>query len=54
MLHTTPENLNHYLEAWTLSSPQLLTETVTSHVYIVTDAGTRVILKLLKPYAEEE
>ena len=39
-------SLNHYLQAWNLSDPQPLTETPTSHLYIVTRAGERVVLKL--------
>jgi streptomycin 6-kinase len=48
------ENLNHYLDLWELSDPQLLAETVTSQVYTVTSNRTRVILKLLKEYGSEE
>ena len=28
--------LNHYLAAWELSNPHLLTQTMTSHIYTVT------------------
>lgn len=48
------EKLTSYLHRWNLSDPQLLTETVTSHIYTVTYEGQRVVLKLLKPYGWEE
>ncbi len=32
--------LNHYLAAWELSNPQLLTQTMTSHIYTVTHGRT--------------
>ena len=47
-------SLNHYLQAWNLSDPQPLTETPTSHLYTVTRAGERVVLKLQTDYAWEE
>lgn len=46
--------LNHYLTAWNLSNPQLLTQTVTSHIYTVTHNVETVILKLLSPIETEE
>jgi streptomycin 6-kinase len=39
--------LNHYLAAWNLANPQLLTQTATSHIYTVTNNAETVILKLL-------
>ncbi len=41
--------MQRYLDWWGLSAPQLLAETGTSQVYIVTSEGARVVLKLLKP-----
>lgn len=46
--------LNYYLTAWNLSNPQLLTQTVTSHIYTVTHEAETVILKLLSPSETEE
>jgi streptomycin 6-kinase len=46
--------LNSYLVAWNLSNPQLLTETITSHIYTVTHDTQTVILKLLSPSETEE
>ncbi len=43
------KNLNYYLTAWNLSNPQLLTQTVTSHIYTVRHDTEIVILKLLSP-----
>jgi streptomycin 6-kinase len=43
------EKLNHYLAAWNLADPQLLTQTATSHIYTVKQAAETVILKLLSP-----
>jgi streptomycin 6-kinase len=40
--------------AWSLSDPQLLAETPTSHVYTVARGGETVVLKLLTPYGWEE
>jgi streptomycin 6-kinase len=48
------DRLAHYLAAWRLTAPQLLTETVTSRIYTVTHAGETVILKLLAPGETEE
>lgn len=39
--------LSYYLSAWNLANPQLLSQTLTSHIYMVTHAGETVILKLL-------
>jgi streptomycin 6-kinase len=47
-------NLKYHLEAWNLSDPQSLAETVTSHLYTVTFAGETAVLKLLTPNGEEE
>src|SRR5258708_31962391 len=49
------DNLDAYLKAWSLSDPQPLAETATSHVYAVTspDWG-RVVLKLLTPIGIED
>jgi streptomycin 6-kinase len=47
-------SLNHYLDVWDLSDPQLLATTATSHVYTVTSEGTRVVLKLLTEVGAEE
>src|SRR5215216_331136 len=46
--------LNHYLAAWDLSDPQLLTQTATSHIYTVTHDTKIVVLKLLSPSETEE
>ncbi len=46
--------LTHYLDAWHLSNPQFLTQTVTSHIYTVTHEGDTVILKLLALSETEE
>ena len=48
------ENLNYYLQAWNLSDPQPLTETVTSHLYTVQFEGTTTVLKLLTDCGWEE
>ena len=45
-MHATNE-LNYYLAAWQLSDPQLLTQTLTSHIYTVSHRNETVILKLL-------
>jgi streptomycin 6-kinase len=39
--------LNHYLTIWGLADPRLLTQTMTSQIYTVRQAGETVILKLL-------
>jgi streptomycin 6-kinase len=46
--------LNHYLAAWELSNPQLLTQTRTSHIYTVTHDTETVVLKLLSSSETEE
>lgn len=43
------QQLKHYLAAWQLSNPRLLTQTVTSHIYTVTVEAETVILKVLSP-----
>lgn len=48
------DRLAHYLAAWRLTAPQLLTETVTSRVYTVKHAGETVVLKVLAPDETEE
>ena len=48
------KNLKHYLNTWNLSNPQLLTQTVTSHIYTVTHDTETVILKLLSASETEE
>jgi streptomycin 6-kinase len=42
-----PNKLEHYLAAWNLADPQLLTRTVTSSIYTVRQGGETVILKVL-------
>jgi streptomycin 6-kinase len=39
--------LDYYLAAWNLSNPQLLTQTLTSHIYTVIYENETVVLKLL-------
>ena len=46
--------LNHYLAAWELLHPHLLTQTRTSHLYTVTHGAETFILKLLSPSETEE
>jgi streptomycin 6-kinase len=48
------EKLNNYLTAWNLSNPQLLVQTMTSHIYTVTCETETVILKLLSPSEIDE
>src|SRR5690348_8696659 len=48
------QRLNHYLTAWNLSTPQLLTQTVTSHIFTVIHDAETVILKLLSPCETDE
>jgi streptomycin 6-kinase len=48
------KKLNYYLSAWNLSNPQLLTQTMTSHIYTVTCESETVILKLLSSSETEE
>ena len=44
---TQKQQLHHYLTTWHLSNPQLLTQTMTSHIYTVTHESETAILKLL-------
>jgi streptomycin 6-kinase len=46
--------LNHYLAAWELSDPQLLTQTRTSYIYTVTNGAGIFALKLLSPSETDE
>ena len=46
--------LNNYLTAWNLSNPQLLVQTMTSHIYTVTHETETVVLKLLSPSEIDE
>jgi len=46
--------LNYYLSAWNLSNPQLLVQTMTSHIYTVMHGTETVILKLLSPSEFDE
>lgn len=46
--------LGYYLSVWDLSNPQLLTQTMTSHIYTVTRGEETVILKLLSASETEE
>lgn len=48
------DKLNYYLNAWDLSDPKPLAQTVTSNLYTVTSEGTTVVLKLLTPVGTEE
>jgi streptomycin 6-kinase len=48
------KKLNYYLSAWNLSNPQLLTQTMTSHIYTVTHDTETVVLKLLSSSETEE
>lgn len=48
------KKLIYYLSAWDLSSPQLLTQTMTSHIYTATQGAETVILKLLSESETEE
>ena len=48
------KDLKYYLNTWNLSNPQLLTQTVTSHIYAVTHDAETVILKLLSASETEE
>ena len=48
------KKLNYYLDAWSLSNPQLLTQTMTSRIYTVTHDTETVILKLLSASETEE
>jgi len=48
------KKLEHYLAAWTLSNPRLLTQTGTSHIYTVTHETGTVVLKLLSSSEVDE
>jgi len=48
------KKLSYYLDLWNLSDPQLLTQTMTSHIYTVTHDTETVVLKLLAPSETEE
>jgi streptomycin 6-kinase len=48
------EKLNDYMAAWNLSSPQLLTQTMTSQIYTVLHDSETVILKLLSSSESDE
>jgi streptomycin 6-kinase len=48
------KKLNNYLTAWNLSNPQVLTQTMTSHIYTVIYETETVILKLLSPSEIDE
>jgi streptomycin 6-kinase len=53
-LMSDTNKLNHYLAAWELSDPHLLTQTMTSHIYTVTRRAEIFVLKLLAPSETEE
>jgi len=46
--------LHHYVAAWELSDPRVLTRTRTSHLYTVTHGADTVVLKLLAPTETDE
>jgi streptomycin 6-kinase len=48
------EKLDDYLAAWNLSTPQILKQTMTSHIYTVTHESETVILKLLSSSEMDE
>ena len=48
------KKLDYYLTEWNLANPQLLTQTPTSHIYIVAHGSETVILKLLADSETEE
>lgn len=48
------KKLYYYLAMWNLSVPQLLMQTMTSHIYTVTYETETVILKLLSPSETDE
>ena len=50
----TDAQLQSTLEAWQLSQPQLLTQTLTSRIYVVDADGETAILKLLAAAETEE
>lgn len=51
---TDATTLNDYLAAWSLSNPQLLTQTPTSQIYTVFHRAETLILKLLSSSETEE
>ncbi|MFN2236990.1 MAG: aminoglycoside phosphotransferase family protein [Anaerolineales bacterium] len=53
-IHERHNTLDDYLVAWNLSNPQLLTQSMTSHIYTVMYQGETVILKLLSATETEE
>lgn len=46
--------LNDYLSEWKLSNPQLVAQTLTSHIYTVVHEGETVVLKLLSSAEVDE
>src|SRR5688572_9659405 len=48
------KKLHYYLAKWNLSDPQLLAQTMTSHIYTVAYETETVILKLLSPSEIDE
>ena len=50
----TKKELDYYLAEWNLTNPQLLKQTLTSHIYSVTHGAETVILKLLAAAETEE
>jgi len=48
------EKLNDYLVAWNLSTPKLLKQTMTSHIYTVVHEAETVILKVLSSTEVDE
>jgi streptomycin 6-kinase len=48
------EKLDDYLKAWDLSTPRLLSQTMTSHIYTVVHHSAIVILKLLSSSEVDE
>lgn len=48
------KELSYYLTEWDLANPQLLTQTLTSHIYTVTHGSETAILKLLSASEKEE
>ena len=48
------KDLAYYQTEWNLTNPQLLTQTLTSHIYTVTHGSERAVLKLLAASETEE
>lgn len=48
------KRLKDYLSRWELSSPHLLTQTMTSHIYTVTHDTKTAVLKLLSASETDE